>query len=116
MTKDPSDKIAAEQNDILSTILSRIVEAYDPVEVWLFGSRYRGDFKNSSDWDLLVLVDDDAGDDVFDPYLAWEVAQGCDIPVDIVVETIGGFNGSVAVATSLAREIENERRKLFPKC
>ncbi len=28
-------------------------------QVWLYGSRARGDFRNSSDWDLLILVDKD---------------------------------------------------------
>jgi len=105
----------ADQDDKLASILSSIVAAYDPVEVWLFGSRFRGDVHVASDWDLLVLVHDDADDALFDPYLAWETAQGCGIPVDIVVETVGDFNRSVSVATSLAREIKNERRILFRK-
>lgn len=44
-----------------SSILSRIsnsVHASDPeAEVYLFGSRARGDYRPDSDWDLLVLVD-----------------------------------------------------------
>lgn len=108
------DEMAA-QDRILSPIIKNIVAAFAPVEVWLFGSRYRGDAKATSDWDLLVLVDDSAPDDVFDPYLAWEIARDCDIPADIVVETISDFYQSVTVATSLAREIENERRILFKR-
>jgi Predicted nucleotidyltransferases len=98
----------------LAAILERIVRVYDPVEVWLFGSRYRGDATERSDWDLLVLVRDDAEDVAFDPYTAWLVARECDLPVDIVVETMGGFAASVTVATSLARELVNERVMLFP--
>jgi uncharacterized protein len=34
------------------------VQAIDPTaEVWLFGSRARGDARDDSDWDFLVLTD-----------------------------------------------------------
>ena len=101
------------QDEMLSRILSNIVRAYRPVEVWLFGSRFRGDARPTSDWDLLVLVDDDAEDELFDPYLGWQTSRGCGLHADIVVETVGNFNGSVNVATSLAREINTERRRLY---
>ena len=108
---EPSSPTIA-QDDALRVVLERLIEHYAPLEVSLFGSRYRGDYKDSSDWDLLVLVPDDAGDEVFDPYLAWEISRDCGIHVDIVVECIGDFYGSVGVANSLAREIVNERRIL----
>lgn len=41
-------------------LLRRLVARYEPVQVWLFGSRARGDATEASDWDLLVVVPDDA--------------------------------------------------------
>lgn len=105
--------ITEAQDDALRVILSRIVERYAPLEVSLFGSRYRGDCSELSDWDLLVLVSDEAGDELFDPYLAWQISRDCGIHVDIVVETSEDFYGSVDVANSLAREIKNERRIIY---
>ena len=36
------------------------IHATDPkAEAYLFGSRARGDFKPESDWDILILVDND---------------------------------------------------------
>jgi len=44
-------------------IINRISESIhkkDPkAEAYLFGSRARGDSKNDSDWDILILVDQD---------------------------------------------------------
>lgn len=42
--------------------VKRTVLAIDPqAEIWLFGSRARGDFRDDSDWDFLVLTDEPAG-------------------------------------------------------
>lgn len=38
----------------------RIVDAFDPDEIWLFGSRAEGTHGPASDWDLLVVVPDHA--------------------------------------------------------
>ncbi len=38
--------------------ISKSIHAKDPMaEAFLFGSRARGDNKNDSDWDILILVD-----------------------------------------------------------
>lgn len=39
-------------------LLDGVIRHLDPVEVWLFGSRARGDARPDSDWDLYVVVDD----------------------------------------------------------
>ena len=40
-------------------LLAAVVERFDPIEVILFGSRARGDAGPDSDWDFLVVVDDE---------------------------------------------------------
>lgn len=46
------------QNTIKNRI-SNSIQASDPnAEMYLFGSRARGDFKPTSDWDILILVDE----------------------------------------------------------
>jgi predicted nucleotidyltransferase len=37
----------------IAPILARIVERWNPLQIWLFGSRARGDAGMNSDWDLL---------------------------------------------------------------
>jgi len=43
--------------DMIKKKIVRRVSEIDPdAEVYLFGSRARGDFKKDSDWDLLILT------------------------------------------------------------
>jgi uncharacterized protein len=47
-----------DQNQIMNQISTGIHEKDPHAEVYLFGSRARGDFRLESDWDILILVDD----------------------------------------------------------
>jgi predicted nucleotidyltransferase len=57
----------------IQMLLDRIVSRWRPKQVWLFGSRARGDSTPESDWDLFVVVDDNADDEVL--ILGW--VAGC---------------------------------------
>lgn len=45
-------------DDIISAMVDRIVVQFQPTSIMLFGSRARGDAKESSDVDLLVVMND----------------------------------------------------------
>jgi uncharacterized protein len=49
-----------EADRTLQNILRRLAQAYQPERIYLFGSRARGDSGPHSDYDLLVIVPDDA--------------------------------------------------------
>lgn len=69
--------------DLLDSVIRRV----NPVEVWLFGSRARGEDRPGSDWDLYVVVDDGAEEE------AWAEAMRAtdgfgranEVGVDVVV-------------------------------
>jgi predicted nucleotidyltransferase len=44
----------------LAEIVKRLVEAFQPERVCLFGSKARGDTDPDSDYDLILIVPDDA--------------------------------------------------------
>ncbi len=50
---------ATNQNELIQRISSSIHNIDETAEVYLFGSRARGESHSSSDWDLLILVDDE---------------------------------------------------------
>jgi len=48
----------------LTTIVSRLIETYQPERVYLFGSAARGDAGPDSDYDLLLVMPDDSPDEL----------------------------------------------------
>ena len=48
--------VAPEQDRVLNEVLRRVVAAYEPDRVYLFGSRARGEQGRDSDYDLMVVV------------------------------------------------------------
>ena len=45
------------KNEILQKIKTEISKQYPTAKIILYGSRARGDFREYSDWDLLILIE-----------------------------------------------------------
>ena len=98
----------------LATLLARISDAYDPVAVILFGSRARGDHGPDSDWDLKVVVRDDAPEALLDPGLGWSVQEGSGVHADVTCARLSELVADLDVANSAAREIARDGVRLVP--
>jgi predicted nucleotidyltransferase len=57
-------------------MVRRIVDAYHPLRIYLFGSKARGDAGPDSDYDLLVVVADDAPPELRKSKLTYEKLWG----------------------------------------
>ncbi len=54
---DETTKLQSPATDArLAELVRRLVEAYEPERIYLFGSHARGDAGADSDYDLLVVV------------------------------------------------------------
>jgi predicted nucleotidyltransferase len=53
-------------------MIARIVEVLHPEQVWLFGSRARGEARADSDWDFMAILADDAPEQDFDLASVWQ--------------------------------------------
>ncbi|OLP61082.1 hypothetical protein BJF93_03275 [Xaviernesmea oryzae] len=89
----------------LSTLLGRIQETYRPVDIILYGSRARGEATAQSDWDLKVIVDDNAPDDVLSPMLGWTIQEGTGVHADVSCARLSDFQADMMVANSAASHI-----------
>lgn len=56
-----------EREQVPAGLLAAVIDGFDPVQVILFGGRARGEAGPGSDWDLLVVVDDQAADGLGHP-------------------------------------------------
>jgi uncharacterized protein len=48
-----------DDSEELDRVVRRLVEAFDPLAIFLFGSRARGDANEDSDYDLMLVLADD---------------------------------------------------------
>jgi predicted nucleotidyltransferase len=90
------------QDVALAEIVSRLVDAYRPERIYLFGSRARGEEGADSDYDLLVVVPDDASPERRGSRLAYEVLWGTGTAADVVIWTRSLFDERLRVPASLA--------------
>lgn len=66
-----TSKVPDPTAPVPALVIRRIVEVLEPVQVWLFGSRARGDARADSDWDLMAVLPDDASDEDLDLTSVW---------------------------------------------
>ncbi len=68
----------------LAILRDRLVAALDPLAIYLFGSRGRGDARPDSDFDLLVVFPDEMGEAALDPRRTYAPVMGLGIGADVV--------------------------------
>jgi predicted nucleotidyltransferase len=102
----------ALQDAALTEIVRRLVEAYRPERIYLFGSKARGDAGLDSDYDLMVVVPDDAPPERRRSRLAYEVLWGTGTAADVLVWTRQQFEDRLHVRASLPATVLREGRVL----
>jgi predicted nucleotidyltransferase len=98
---------------ILSEIVRRLVDAYEPERVYLFGSRARGDQDLDSDYDLLVVVPDEAPPPHTRSRLAYERLWGTGTGADVLVWTKDRFDSRLHLKASLPATVLREGKLLY---
>lgn len=94
--------------NLLQTLLVRVKEAFHPEQVWLFGSRARGDAQPGSDWDLLVVVPDNTREDDLDPAVCWRIQKGSGVYADILPYRASEFRDGLGTVNSVLYDVQRE--------
>lgn len=97
----------------LAEAVRRLVEAYEPERIYVFGSWARGDAGPDSDYDLLVVVSDTAGPERRRSRLAYEVLWGTGIAADVLVWTRERFDSRIDLKASLPATVLREGQLLY---
>lgn len=96
----------------IDEVVRRLVAAYRPERIYLFGSHARGDSGPDSDFDFLVIIPDDASPERRRSRLAYEVLRGTGIAADILVWPRSYFESRRLVPASLSATVAKEGRLL----
>jgi predicted nucleotidyltransferase len=79
-----------------------------PAQVWVFGSRARGDERADSDWDLLVVFDDADAVIAEDVRTLWRLSREAGLVGDVVAITATDAYAARNVANTLMYEVSRE--------
>ena len=99
----------------LVELVRRLEAACQPDRVYLFGSRARGEPGPDSDYDLLLVVPDDAPPDRGQSRLAYEALRGTGVAADVLVCTRTWFDRRRDLRASLPGTVLREGRLLHAR-
>lgn len=102
-----------QRDEKLRLVVERLIEAYRPERVYLFGSVARGEAGPDSDYDLLLVVPDDAPPEHRRSRLAYETLWGTGVAVDALVCVRGWFEERTHLRASLPGTVVREGRLLY---
>jgi len=108
-----ASKSPSARNPVLKEIVRRLVDTYKPEKIYLFGSAARGEATPDSDYDLLVIVGDEAKKKQRDSGRAYEALWGIMIPADVLVWRRKYFEAGLSLKTSLSSTIQREGWLLY---
>jgi HEPN domain-containing protein/predicted nucleotidyltransferase len=106
--------IALEHSEMLQSILREIRRVSTPVKVVLFGSRARGDFDAESDYDVLVVLSDEAELKIEREKLESAVAK-LPASVQLLVKRWSEYEAMSGVTVGLWRNIREEGVVLYER-
>jgi predicted nucleotidyltransferase len=96
----------------LQDIVRQLVVAYHPDRIYLFGSRARGDAGADSDYDLLLVVPDDASGERSRGRMAYECLWQTGVAADVLVLKRSAFETRLHLPASLPATVLREGRIL----
>ena len=98
---------------LIEPLLDRIVAAWHPKQIWLFGSRSRGDAQPGSDWDLFAVVPDDVPESELGPLAAWRLRKAAGVPADVFPCTAMDFADAGDTPNTIAFDVRREGVLLY---
>jgi predicted nucleotidyltransferase len=106
-------KPPSADDPVLSEIVRRLSEAYHPLRIYLFGSAARGDAGPDSDYDLMVILPDEAPEHLRRGNAGYRALRGTGVAADVQVWPQGDFNRQLHLKASFPSTIVREGKLLY---
>jgi len=98
---------------LLAEVVRRLLQVYSPVRIYLFGSTARGDATEHSDYDLMVVVPDEAPPGLLDEASGYRALRGTGMAVDLLVWRRSDFDRQLHLKASFPHAIVHEGKLLY---
>jgi uncharacterized protein len=108
MTKAPS-----ADDPLLKEVVRRLVGVYHPERIYLFGSTARGDAGPDSDYDLMVILPDDAPLHLRRGNPGYRALRGTGVAADFQVWPQSQFDRQLHLKASFPSTVVREGRLLY---
>jgi predicted nucleotidyltransferase len=104
---------SVEEDPVLREMVRRLVDAYHPLCIYLFGSRATDCENADSDYDLLVVISHSPLPVYQRAKQAFRLLCGVGAAKDVLVLTADEFERKTRVPTSLPATVKREGRVLY---
>lgn len=98
---------------LIGLITQRLVEAFQPEQIYLFGSQAWGEPTQASDVDILVIVAQSPDRPTQRATQAYRALRGIQVPIDVLVKTRAEFDKFRDVPASLEHEILQRGKLIY---
>jgi predicted nucleotidyltransferase len=102
-----------QEDRILSEIVRRLVTAFQPELIYLYGSRARGEATADSDYDVMMVVEESNLPRFRRDQAAFRVLCGVGASKEVVVLTQKEFHAKLSVPCSLPATVAREGKLLY---
>ena len=107
------DEKLVENDRILEEMVRRLVAAFNPDHIFLYGSRARGEAGPDSDYDLMLVVPASQVPRYRRDQQAFRALCGLGVPKEVVVLTRAEFEAGRKVICSLPATVLREGKVLY---
>jgi predicted nucleotidyltransferase len=106
-------KPRSSDDPVLKEIVRRLVGAYHPERIYLFGSTARGDAGPDSDYDLMVILPDEAPQQLRRSTPGYRALRGTGVAADVQVWPRSDFHRQLHLKASFPSTIIREGKLLY---
>lgn len=100
---------------VIQEVISKLVKAYDPLEIYLFGSYAWGNPTEDSDLDILVIIERSDESSYQRMLVGHRALMDVGIAKDILVQTREEFERKSDDITTLYYKIKREGKRVYVK-
>ena len=103
------------KKEIREEVKKRLVEVYDPIVIYMFGSYAWGCPTEDSDLDLLIVVDESDEKTYKRPVAGYRALRGLNISKDLIIKTKEEFEQASSLITTLSYKIKNDGELIYAR-